>query len=65
MIRLSEMVTLDGGMSILMLHTIFLIPLIVAGMFYPMAALAGMVGLAVLSVVGLGALFFVRRRGWF
>jgi hypothetical protein len=58
-----EVVSSDGGLSIVMMDGLLLIPLAMAAFFYPVAALVG-VGVAVLfSIAGLfGARMYHRRH---
>lgn len=57
-----EVVSSEGGLSILMMDGLLLIPLAMAAFFYPVAALIG-VGVAVaLSVAGLFGARAYRRR---
>jgi hypothetical protein len=53
--------SLDGGLSLVWLASIFFVPFFIFAMFYPAPALAAMGGLAVLTGAGLLLLKRVGR----
>lgn len=57
-----EVISSDGGMWILAMDGLLLIPLFMAAFFYPVVALEVLVAIAVLSVVGI-VLVRAHHRG--
>ena len=57
-----ELVSFDGGLSLLMMDGLLALPLIMAAFFYPLQALAVVVVLAVVSLVGYEGYVIWRKR---
>ena len=58
----NELVSYDGGFSLLMMDGLLAIPLIMAAFFYPLQALAGLVVVAVVSLAGYEGYVIWRKR---
>lgn len=57
-----EVTNSDGGLWIVLMDGLFLIPLAMAAFFYPMAALAALAALVVLSGAGVVGTRMYQRR---
>ncbi len=57
-----ERVSYEGGMSLLLMDGLLLIPLIMAAFFYPLQALIGVGILLVVSLVAYEGYVFWKRR---
>lgn len=60
MIHPSDLITTEGGWSILLLDTIFVVPWMMAVLFWPIPSL---IGGAIFLVVTLGVMYLGRRLG--
>ena len=58
----NELVSYDGGMSLLMMDALLAVPLIMAAFFYPLEALAFVVVVAVVSLAGYEGYVLWRKR---
>jgi hypothetical protein len=58
----NELVSYDGGFSLLMMDGLLAVPLIMAAFFYPLQALAFVVVLAVVSLAGYEGYVVWRKR---
>jgi len=58
----NELVSYDGGFSIVMMNGLLLVPLIFAAFFYPFQVLALVVVLAVVSLAGYEGYVLWRKR---
>jgi hypothetical protein len=56
------MVSYDGGMSLLMIDGLLLIPLIFAAFFYPLQVLAGVGAVLVLTIAAYECVALWRKR---
>jgi hypothetical protein len=58
----NELVSYDGGFSLLMMDGLLAVPLIMAAFFYPLQVLAFVVVLAVVSLAGYEGYVVWRKR---
>ena len=58
----NELVSYDGGMSLLMMDALLAVPLIMAAFFYPLQVLAFIVVVAVVSLAGYEGYVLWRKR---
>ena len=58
----NELVSYEGGFSLVMMNGLLAVPLIFAGFFYPLQVLAFVVVLAVLSFAGYEGYVIWRKR---
>lgn len=58
----NELVSYDGGLSLLMMDALLAVPLIMAAFFYPLEVLAFVVVLAVVSLAGYEGYVLWRKR---
>jgi hypothetical protein len=58
----SDLVSYDGGMSLLMIDGLLLIPLIFAAFFYPIQVLVGVGAVLVLTLAAYECVVFWRKR---
>ena len=58
----NELVSYEGGMSLVMMNGLVAVPLILAAFFYPFQVLALVVVLAVVSVAGYEGYVIWRKR---
>ena len=58
----NELVSYDGGLSLLMMDGLLAVPLIMAAFFYPLQVLAFVVVLAAVSLAGYEGYVVWRRR---
>ena len=58
----NELVSYDGGFSLLMMDGLLAVPLIMAAFFYPLQVLAFVVVLAVVSLAGYEGYVVWRRK---
>jgi hypothetical protein len=58
----NELVSYDGGMSLLMMDALLAVPLIMAAFFYPFEVLAFVVVVAVVSLAGYEGYVLWRKR---
>jgi hypothetical protein len=58
----NDLVSYDGGMALLMMDALLLVPLIMAAFFYPYEVLAFVVVLAVVSLAGYEGYVLWRKR---
>jgi hypothetical protein len=58
----NEMVSYDGGLSLLMMDGLLAVPLIMAAFFYPLQVLAVVVGVGIVSLVGYEGYVIWRKR---
>jgi hypothetical protein len=58
----NELVSYDGGMSLLMMDALLAVPLIMAAFFYPLQVLAFVVVVAVVSLAGYEGYVLWRKR---
>jgi hypothetical protein len=58
----SELVSYDGGLALLMMDGLLLVPLIMAAFFYPFQVLVFVVVLAALSLAGYEGYVIWRKR---
>jgi hypothetical protein len=58
----NELVSYDGGLSIVMLDGLLLIPLIFAAFFYPLEVLAFVGGVAIVTLVAYEGYVVWRKR---
>lgn len=58
----NELVSYDGGMSLLMMDALLAVPLIMAAFFYPLEVLAFVVVVAVVSLAGYEGYVLWRKR---
>ena len=57
----SEMVSYDGGMSLLLMDGLLLVPLIMAAFFYPIEVMVGVGALLVVTLVALEGVVLWRK----
>lgn len=57
-----DLVSYEGGLSLLWMDGLLLIPLILAAMFYPLEALAAVVALLLVSLAGYEGWALWRKR---
>jgi hypothetical protein len=57
----SEMVSYDGGMSLLLMDGLLLVPLIMAAFFYPIEVMVGVGAALVLALVALEGVVLWRK----
>jgi len=57
-----EMVSYDGGMSLLLMDGLLLVPLVMAAFFYPMQVLVGVGALLVLTVAAYECVALWRKH---
>lgn len=58
----NELVSYDGGLSLLMMDGLLAIPLIMAAFFFPLQVLAVLVVIAVISLAGYEGYVLWRKR---
>ena len=58
----SEMVSYDGGMSLLLMDGLLLVPLIMAAFFYPIEVLVGVGAVLLLTVVAYECVALWRKH---
>ena len=58
----NELVSYDGGLSLLMMDALLAVPLIMAAFFYPLEVLAFVVIVAVVSLAGYEGYVLWRKR---
>jgi hypothetical protein len=58
----NDLVSYDGGFSLVMMNGLLAVPLIMAGFFYPLQVLAFVVVLAVVSLAGYEGYVIWRKR---
>ncbi len=58
----NELVSYDGGLSLLMMDALLAVPLIMAAFFYPLEVLAFVVVVAVVSLAGYEGYVLWRKR---
>jgi hypothetical protein len=58
----SEMVSYDGGMSLLLIDGLLLVPLIMAAFFYPIQVLVGVGAALVLAIAGYEGVALWRKH---
>ena len=58
----NELVSFDGGLSLLMMDGLLAVPLIMAAFFYPLQVLATGVVLGVITLAGYGGYVIWRKR---
>jgi hypothetical protein len=58
----NELVSYDGGLSLLMMDALLAVPLIMAAFFYPLQVLAVLVVIAVVSLAGYEGYVIWRKR---
>ena len=58
----NELVSYDGGLSLLMMDALLAVPLIMAAFFYPLEVLAFVVVVAVVSLAGYEGYVIWRKR---
>jgi len=58
----NELVSYDGGFSLLMMDGLLAVPLIMAAFFYPLQVLGFVVGIVVVSLAGYEGYVIWRKR---
>jgi hypothetical protein len=58
----NELVSYDGGLSLLMMDALLAVPLIMAAFFYPLQVLSVLVVIAVVSLAGYEGYVLWRKR---
>jgi hypothetical protein len=58
----NELVSYDGGLSLLMMDALLAVPLIMAAFFYPLQVLGVLVVIAVVSLAGYEGYVLWRKR---
>ncbi|HET9363287.1 MAG TPA: hypothetical protein VFO58_26245 [Vicinamibacterales bacterium] len=58
----NELVSYDGGLSLLMMDALLAVPLIMAAFFYPLQVLAVLLVIAVVSLAGYEGYVLWRKR---